>query len=196
MLPGSGFLPGCTACLSHRLAAPWVDTVNFPRLEASATGCGAGLPRACTPTRITSSQQAVLLNDGSVMKTNKQNNGKWEKPGINSFTVPSFQCMKGLTVRTLFTDWHCSWRTKQRGGGIRTLMKAIKAHVSVSLQHPLKACAPKDHSPERTKWQRNRWAWSTSPWIHQEYTFRHKSAFRTPAESGQEYLTRGKEYIS
>ena len=31
--------------------------------------------------------------------------------------------------------------------------------------------------------------------IHQEYTFRHRSACRTPAESGQEYLTSGKEYI-
>ena len=28
--------------------------------------------------------------------------------------------------------------------------------------------------------------------IHQEYTFRHRSAFRTPAESRQEYLTSGK----
>ena len=34
-----------------------------------------------------------------------------------------------------------------------------------------------------------------SPWIHQEYTFRHRSAGRTPAESGHEYLTSGKEYI-
>ena len=34
-----------------------------------------------------------------------------------------------------------------------------------------------------------------SPWIHQEYTFRHRSACRTPAESGQEYLTSGKKYI-
>ena len=34
-----------------------------------------------------------------------------------------------------------------------------------------------------------------SPQIHQEYTFRHRSACRTPAESGQEYLTSGKEYI-
>jgi len=34
-----------------------------------------------------------------------------------------------------------------------------------------------------------------SPWIHQEYTFRHRSACRTPAESGQEYLTRGKENV-
>ena len=33
-----------------------------------------------------------------------------------------------------------------------------------------------------------------SPWIHQEYSFRHRSACRTPAESGQEYLTCGKEY--
>ena len=33
-----------------------------------------------------------------------------------------------------------------------------------------------------------------STWIHQEYTFRHRSACRTPAESGQEYLTSGKEY--
>ena len=31
--------------------------------------------------------------------------------------------------------------------------------------------------------------------IHQEYTFRHRSACRTPAESRQEYLTSGKEYI-
>ena len=34
-----------------------------------------------------------------------------------------------------------------------------------------------------------------SLWIHQEYTFRHTSACRTLAESGQQYLTRGKEYI-
>ena len=34
-----------------------------------------------------------------------------------------------------------------------------------------------------------------SPQIHQEYNFRNRSAYRTPAESGQEYLTRGKEYI-
>ena len=31
--------------------------------------------------------------------------------------------------------------------------------------------------------------------MHQEYTIRHRSACRKPAESGQEYLTRGKEYI-
>jgi len=31
--------------------------------------------------------------------------------------------------------------------------------------------------------------------IHQEYTFRHRNACRTPAESGQEYLTSGKEYV-
>ena len=34
-----------------------------------------------------------------------------------------------------------------------------------------------------------------SPWIHQEYTFRHRSACRTPAKSRQEYLTSRKEYI-
>ena len=33
-----------------------------------------------------------------------------------------------------------------------------------------------------------------SPWIHQEYTFRLRSACRTPAENRQEYLTSGKEY--
>ena len=33
------------------------------------------------------------------------------------------------------------------------------------------------------------------PWIHQEYTFRHRNACRTPAESGQEYLTSEKGYI-
>ena len=34
-----------------------------------------------------------------------------------------------------------------------------------------------------------------SPQIHQEHTFRHRSACRTPAEIGQEYLTSGREYI-
>ena len=34
-----------------------------------------------------------------------------------------------------------------------------------------------------------------SPQIHQEYTFRHRSACKTPAESGQKDLTSGKEYI-
>ena len=34
-----------------------------------------------------------------------------------------------------------------------------------------------------------------SPQIHQEYTFRNRSACRTPAESGQEDLTSRKEYI-
>ena len=34
-----------------------------------------------------------------------------------------------------------------------------------------------------------------SPWIHQEYTLRYRSACRTPTESGQVYLTSGKEYI-
>ena len=35
-----------------------------------------------------------------------------------------------------------------------------------------------------------------SQWIHQDYTFRHRSACRTPAESRQEYPTTRKEYIS
>ena len=30
---------------------------------------------------------------------------------------------------------------------------------------------------------------------YQEYTFRHRSACRAPAESGQEYLTTRKDYI-
>ena len=34
-----------------------------------------------------------------------------------------------------------------------------------------------------------------SPRIHQEYTFRHSSACRTPAGSGKEDLTSRKEYI-
>ena len=34
-----------------------------------------------------------------------------------------------------------------------------------------------------------------SPRIHQEYNFRPRNAFRTPAEAGQEYLTSGKEYM-
>jgi len=34
-----------------------------------------------------------------------------------------------------------------------------------------------------------------SPWTHQEYTFRHKSAYQPPAERRQEYLTRGKEHV-
>ena len=34
-----------------------------------------------------------------------------------------------------------------------------------------------------------------SPWIHQEYTFRPRRVGKTPAESRQEDLTNGKEYI-
>ena len=34
-----------------------------------------------------------------------------------------------------------------------------------------------------------------SPRIYQEDTLRHRSAWRTPAENRQEYLTSGKEYI-
>ena len=34
-----------------------------------------------------------------------------------------------------------------------------------------------------------------SSWIHQKYTFTHRSACRTPADSGQKDLTSGKEYI-
>ena len=34
-----------------------------------------------------------------------------------------------------------------------------------------------------------------SPRIHQEYTFRHRTAWRTPAESRQEHLNCGKEFI-
>ena len=34
-----------------------------------------------------------------------------------------------------------------------------------------------------------------SLWIHQEYSFRHRKARRTSGQSGQEYLTCGKEYI-
>ena len=33
-----------------------------------------------------------------------------------------------------------------------------------------------------------------SQWVHQERTFRHRSAYRTSAESGQEYLTDGTAY--
>ena len=33
-----------------------------------------------------------------------------------------------------------------------------------------------------------------SLWIHQEHTLRHRISCGTPAESGQEYLTNGKEY--
>jgi len=31
--------------------------------------------------------------------------------------------------------------------------------------------------------------------MHQEYTFRHRGACRTPAESRQEHLTSGRKYI-
>ena len=34
-----------------------------------------------------------------------------------------------------------------------------------------------------------------SPRMHKEYTFRHGSAYRTPAESGQEDRISGKEYM-
>lgn len=39
------------------------------------------------------------------------------------------------------------------------------------------------------------WEVHLSPWKHQEYTIRHRSICRTPAESRHEYLTNRKEYI-
>ena len=33
------------------------------------------------------------------------------------------------------------------------------------------------------------------PWIHEQYTFRQRSECKTPAESRQENLTSGKEYL-
>ena len=35
-----------------------------------------------------------------------------------------------------------------------------------------------------------------SPWMHQDYTFRHRSACRIPAGSRREDLTSGKQYIA
>jgi len=47
---------------------------------------------------------------------------------------------------------------------------------------------------ERTRWWRSRWTRSTSLSMDtSRYTFRHRSTCRTPAESGQKYLTSGKE---
>ena len=46
-----------------------------------------------------------------------------------------------------------------------------------------------------TRWRRNRWTWSTPLSPNQEYTFRHRSTCRIPAESEQEYLNTRKEYI-
>jgi len=34
-----------------------------------------------------------------------------------------------------------------------------------------------------------------SPQIYQKYTFRHRRSCRTPVNSGQEYMTTGKEHI-
>ena len=49
----------------------------------------------------------------------------------------------------------------------------------------------------RTRLWRRRWAWNTSLSMDtSEYTFRHISVCRTPAESRQEYMTSGKAYIS
>ena len=48
----------------------------------------------------------------------------------------------------------------------------------------------------RTRLWRRRWAWNTSLSMDtSEYTFRHISVRRTPAESRQEYMTSNKEYI-
>ena len=48
----------------------------------------------------------------------------------------------------------------------------------------------------KTRLWRRRWAWNTSLSMDtSEYTFRHISVCRTPAESRQEYMTSNKEYI-
>ena len=57
---------------------------------------------------------------------------------------------------------------------------------------PLKSCSVKGEQDSRGV---DRRGVHFCPWIHQEYTFRHRSASRTPAEIGQEYPTSGKEYV-
>ena len=60
----------------------------------------------------------------------------------------------------------------------------------------VKQVESKCHQLGRTRWWRSRWMWSTSLSMDTSgYTFRHRTACRAPAESGQEDLTSGTEYI-
>ena len=68
---------------------------------------------------------------------------------------------------------------------------SFKIYVEDDCSHEIKKHLLGVHDSERI----GRHGIHLSPWKHQEYTFRHRSACRTPPESGQEYLTTGKEYI-
>lgn len=63
--PGGRFLSLHAVSLGHRCAAPCVDTVHLPGLEAPATGRSAGPPRARAPAHVTGPCRAVPPEGGS-----------------------------------------------------------------------------------------------------------------------------------
>ena len=68
--------------------------------------------------------------------------------------------------------------------------------VNKRVQNIVPGCNLKYDRMERRRWWRSSGRGvHLSPRIYQEHTFRHRSACKTPAENGQEYLTNGKEYI-
>lgn len=64
VLPGSWFLPLQAVLLGHRGAAPRVDAVHLPGLEAPAAGRRAGPPRAGPPARVAGPRRAVAPRGG------------------------------------------------------------------------------------------------------------------------------------
>ena len=101
----------------------------------------------------------------------------WSKKVV--FTLFSFFLVR---MRVTILDFTCqSWNWK--------------AYASGSLNHIFKRRKNEEVRREHDGEGVGGLGVHLSPRIPQEYTFRHRSACRTPADSRKEYLTSGKEYI-
>ena len=74
----------------------------------------------------------------------------------------------------------------------------IKNRTTVGSSNSTSGYFYKENKNRRIKWWKNGWTWSISLSLSMDTSgihLRHRSACRTPGESGKEYLTSGKEYM-
>ena len=110
-----------------------------------------------------------------------------------------------MATHSSILAWEIPWPTVHGATKSGTWLSDWVCTLS-SQTHPLqisyRLCFRKERSEIRKWFQREQDGGGVggrgvylSPQIHQQYTFRHRSACRTPDKSRQKFLTRGKEYI-
>ena len=95
-----------------------------------------------------------------------------------------------LTILLTYSSWNCLLWTSYISG--------IKTRERYHTKRKLQANITDKHKTKILRERDGRGIVGCdvhlSPWIHQEYTFKHRSACRIPAESRQQYMTTRKEY--